>query len=285
MPKNNLLKLIHCLILCSFISAGCQGKLQQPESTPTRERIPSQLPSLQTEIEKLFQGYPGSFVLFDQENDRYLRFSPERAAGRLLPASTFKILHALIALETGVVPDENYVIPWDGTHYAVPAWNQNHTLKSAIQDSVVWYFQEVARRIGRERMQRNIDAVGYGNGDISGKVDSFWLEGGLRISADEQVEFLRRFYQNDLPFSTRSLDIVKGSLVLEDTPDSRESGKTGATQLNGMNVGWFVGYVEKGANVYYFATNLNGTNPEIDGVKAREVTENILRYLGLLGGG
>ncbi len=92
----------------------------------------------------------------------------------------------MIGLESGVIPDADYVIKWDGTTYPIAAWNQDHTLRSAIKNSVVWYFQESARRVGHEKMQQYINLVGYGNRDISGSIDSFWLDGGLRISPDEQ---------------------------------------------------------------------------------------------------
>ena len=157
------------------------------------------------EIENYFQGFDGALVLYDLNANRYTRYNPEKCAERLLPASTFKIMNALIALETGAIPDENYIMRWDDTPYEIPTWNQDHTLKTAFRDSVVWYYQEVARRIGEENMQRYIDAVEYGNKDMSGNLDTFWLDGAIRVSADEQVELLKRLYQGDLPFSRRSI--------------------------------------------------------------------------------
>ena len=169
-------------------------------------------------------------MLYDLNRNRYIHYDPERCAERFIPASTFKIMNSLIGLETGVIPDEDYVIQWDGTQYAIPSWNQDHTLKTAILNSVVWYYQELARRVGRERMQSYVDAANYGNEDISGQIDTFWLEGGLRISANEQVEFLKRLYQDELPFSTRSVNIVKEILVLEKVGSYQLSGKTGSVQ-------------------------------------------------------
>jgi len=191
-------------------------------------------------------------------------------------------MNSLIGLETGVIPDENYVIKWDGTQYPIPAWNQDHTLKTAIQNSVVWYYQELARRVGKEKMQRDVDAADYGNKDISGKIDSFWLDGGLRISADEQVEFLKRLYANQLPFSQRSMKIVKEIIMLEKTEDYQLSGKTGSVQRVGTKEGWFIGYVEEKGNVYFFATNIENQKLDASGVKAQEISQNILQSLGLL---
>ena len=236
------------------------------------------------ELGKYFQGYIGAFVLYDLNNNSYIRYNPARCAERFLPASTYKVLNAMIGLETGVVPDENYVIKWDGTKYDISSWNQANTLETAFQNSVVWYFQELARRVGREKMQYYVNAAKYGNQDISGQVDSFWLDGGLRISADEQVEFLKRLYRNDLPFSQRSMNIVKEIMVLETTDSYQLSGKTGSAQRVTPHEGWFVGYLGTNGDVYFFATNYETTNPDgmASGDTAKNITRNILQSLGFL---
>jgi beta-lactamase class D len=249
---------------------------------PTTTAMP--VSEIKPELEKYFQGFRGAFVLYDLNRNRYIRYNAERCAERFIPASTFKIMNSLIGLETGVIPDENYVIQWDGTKYDIPSWNQDHTLKTAIQNSVVWYYQELARRVGKEKMQRYVDAANYGNKDIAGQIDTFWLEGGLRISADEQVEFLKRLYQGDLPFSQRSMNIVKVILVLERTESYQLSGKTGSGQRITPHEGWFVGYLESKGNVYFFATNFESASPDglANGDTARKMSQNILQGLGLL---
>lgn len=274
----------------NILLVGCvQGQARSmPTLTPSQPLAPtttaSPMSEVKPELEKYFQGANGAFVLYDLNNNSYIRYNPERCAQGFIPASTYKILNSLIGLETGVIPDENYVIKWDGTHYDIPVWNQDHTLKSAIQNSVVWYYQELARRVGEDKMQHYVDVVGYGNKNISGRIDTFWLDGGLRISADEQVEFLKRLYQNELPFSYRSMNIVKEILVLEKTDSYQLSGKTGSVQRSASFIGWFVGYLETNGNVYFFATNYETTN--LDGLAnastARKINSDILRSLGLI---
>ncbi len=246
--------------------------------------IASPVSEVKPELERYFQGSKGAFVLYDLNSNQYIRYNPERCATGFIPASTFKIMNSLIGLETGVIPDENYVIPWDGKQYDIPSWNQAHTLKTAIQNSVVWYYQALARRVGKEKMQHYVDTANYGNKDISGQIDTFWLEGGLRISTDEQVEFLKRLYQNELPFSTRSMNIVKEILVLEKTESYQLSGKTGSAQRATPHQGWFVGYVETKGNVYFFATNFESDSPDglANGDTARKTSRSILQGLGLL---
>jgi beta-lactamase class D len=275
------------LLLATFTLSACASAATPITQTPIptlAPRVPEETrePTPTPDLAPFFDGRPGAFVRYDLSRDRYIRYNPSRCAERFLPASTFKLLNSLIGLETGVIPDENYLIPWDGTHYDVPAWNQDHTMKSAIQNSVVWYYQELARRVGTQKMQAYVDAAGYGNQDISGRIDSFWLDGGLRISADEQVAFLKRLYQNELPFSQRSMDIVKSIIVMDQTPSYTISGKTGSAQTLELQTGWFVGYLETGVDVYFFATNLESTGPDgiANGTEAKKITTQILQALG-----
>jgi len=268
--------------LMTLFLVGCSGVLKTPivSAMPAHTAAPDS--NVKPELEKYFQGFTGGFVLYDLKTDQYIRYQPERTAERLLPASTFKIMNALIGLDTGIIPDENFVIKWDGTHYDDPTWNQDQTLKSAIQNSVVWYFQDLARRVGKEKIQTYVNAVDYGNKDLSGQVDSFWLRGGLRISSDEQVEFLKQLYLGRLPFSQRAMKIVKKILVMEKDGVYTLSGKTGSGLMGARYIGRFVGYVEEKGDVYFFATNIESPRSIASGVKAQEITHNILQSLSLL---
>lgn len=244
------------------------------------------------DLSPFFKDTKGAFVLYDLKNDRYTRYDEARCRLRFSPKSTFKIPNSLIGLETGVIRDADFVIPWNRQkyppqdnwdQYPFKYWAQDHNLRSAIKYSVVWYYRELALRVGPERMKKFVKAFGYGNKDISGRVDDFWLGGPLRISADEQVEFLKKFYAGRLPVSKRSMEIVKDILVLEKTPAYTLSAKTGGGPIaEGTYIGWFVGYVETRGNVYFFATNIEGASyPEIRD-KRIDVTKLILAELGVL---
>lgn len=243
------------------------------------------------DLSSFFKDTKGAFVLYDLKNDRYLRYNAERCRMRFSPKSTFKIPNSLIGLETGVIADANFVIQWNRQKYPPDNWTQepfkhwaqDHTLRSAIKYSVVWYYRELALRVGERRMKKHVQAFDYGNEDLSGGIDNFWLGGGLRISADEQVEFLKKFYAGRLPVSKRSVEIVKDILVLEKTPAYTLSAKTGGGSIaEGIYIGWFVGYLETQGNIYFFALNLEGASyPEIRD-KRIEVTKRILAELGLL---
>lgn len=222
--------------------------------------------------------------MLDVKRHTYLRYNSQRAAQPFSPYSTFKIPNSLIGLETGVIPEENYVIKWNGTHYPMAPWNHDHTLKSAFANSVFWYYQELARRVGEERMRHYVQAIGYGNQDISGGLTTFWLSRSLKISPNQQVAFLERLISNHLPFSQRSLNIVKRIMVLSDKKGIILRGKTGTAgdaQKKIASMGWFVGYVTRPEGAYIFATNIEGgDNPS--GKTARSITEHILADRGLL---
>lgn len=233
------------------------------------------------DLKPLFQGYDGAFVLLDLNTNKYIRYNKERCAERFPPCSTFKIFNALAGLDCKVLSGPDDKKKWDGKKRMVDSWNRDHTLESAIQESAVWYFQEVAKDIGEERMKKYLHEVGYGNEDISGGITKFWLGDSLTISADEQVAFLERLYKSDLPFSKESMETVKKLIIVSDDGSSTMRGKTGTDMKDGKSIlGWFVGYVIEDGKPYIFATNISGDD-KVNGRLARTITRSILRSLGL----
>ncbi|WP_371369834.1 class D beta-lactamase [Sporomusa rhizae] len=233
------------------------------------------------DLSKYFSGYTGTFVLYSENNQQYTIYNEPKSNERLSPCSTFKIYNSLIGLESGVLDkeDSRTLKKWNGQTYSIPSWNRDHTLHSAIANSVVWYYQELAREIGNDRMQSNINKLNYGNQDISGGIDQFWLCSSLKISAQEQVALLKQLYNNELPFSVENMAITRKIIVLSTNNDTIFSGKTGTAY--GEVLGWFVGCVEKDGNKYFFATNIQGDHAA-NGLKAREITKCILTDLGVL---
>lgn len=206
-------------------------------------------------------GTTGVLVLYDLERDLWQISDTARARERFIPASTFKIPNTLIALETGVLGDERAELPWDGVTREIADWNRPHQLRGALRVSCVPVFQELARRIGPSRMKSGLEALGYGNADLGGGVDRFWLDGALRISALEQVEFLKRFQQGTLPLAERSLRIAREALICEAGPDWILRAKTGWGARLDPQVGWWVGWVEGETRTVIFACNLDIREP------------------------
>jgi beta-lactamase class D len=225
----------------------------------------------------------GCFVLYDVQNQSYLRHNLKGCAERFSPCSTFKIPHTIIALHTAVAPGPDFSLRWDGMKRGIDAWDKDQTLKTAFQNSVFWFYQELARRIGQERENQFVRQLNYGNMDISGGLTNFWLESSLRISADEQVAFLQRLWQDALPVSTNAQRITRDLMELSRQNDRILYGKTGTggdRQADIARLGWFVGCVINGKRAHFFATRITGER-DASGRVARRITENILDHLGI----
>lgn len=213
------------------------------------------------------------FILRDHTQDAVHYYNLNRDTAHFTPASTFKIFLSLAALELGVVQDDKFIIPWNGEVTKHPEWNRDMNLREAFETSSEPYFKEVARRIGKERLQQFLDTVRYGNKTIGDSVATCWTDNSLKISADEQVGFLKKLYFNQLPFTDRSQRIVR-SLMLHETANGRKLYyKTGWGQTPTNQILWVVGFAEyemkvkeqKGSMnksdvreyVYFFAQNFD----------------------------
>ena len=233
-------------------------------------------------------GVDGSIVVLDQRagKQQYLLHAAERAARRYSPASTFKVPHALFALDAGVVRDEFQVIKWDGEKRWLDAWNRDQDLRSSMRNSVVWVYQQFARDIGEQREREYLEKINYGNADPSGGVDSFWLNGVLQISALEQIEFLRKLYYNELPFKLDHQRLVKDLMINEAGNEwTREwilRAKTGWGTSTDPGIGWWVGWVEWPEGPVFFALNIDMPNGIDDTAKRKSITRDVLRSIGAL---
>jgi beta-lactamase class D len=230
-------------------------------------------------------GFTGTVVVYDLRKDRYSAVGSEGADRGRIPASTFKIFNALAALDTGVLADDTTIIKWDGVTRARTELNRDRDLAAAFRISAVPHFQSLARSIGAERMQRYVDSVGYGNRDLSGGIDRFWLSGGLRVSPREQIRLLVRLYRSELPFSEHAMSTVRRIMEIERTSSMVLRAKTGwAVLADGHNVGWWVGWVERGPDVCFFASVIESPKGASSfGAARTDVPRAVLRALGILG--
>lgn len=217
------------------------------------------------------EGTVGAFAAFRADDQHLIASDNTRAREAVLPASTFKIPNSIIALETGVVADpDKDVFKWDGVTRSIPEWNKDQTLRSAIAVSAVPVYQEIARRIGQERMQKYVDAFEYGNRNIGGGIDRFWLSGDLRISPLEQVAFVDKLRRRALPVLKRAQDLTADILPVTKAGEiiiRAKTGLTGVTEKSmtdgkGVALGWLVGWAEKGSAQTVFALNLDVREPK-----------------------
>lgn len=227
-------------------------------------------------LSSYFKGCDGCIVLYDLKTDHYDIYNRDKSTLRVSPDSTFKIYSALLGLERHVITPENTAMKWDHTIYPYDSWNANQTLSSAMQNSVNWYFQAIDQKSGLPALTGFYSKIGYGNCDLSGGVNSYWQESSLLISPVEQVQALKKFYQNGMDFSPENGNAVKAAIRVSEKDGATLSGKTGSSVVNGkVGKGWFIGYVEKNGNVTFFATNIQGPD-NATGQKAAQITLSIL---------
>lgn len=226
------------------------------------------------------QGVRGTFALYDVGTDRLTLVNGSRAGTRYVPASTFKIANSLIALETGVVKDENEVIPYGGKPQPFKAWEKDMPMREAIAASNVPIYQELARRIGLERYRLWLDRLDYGNRQTGTVLETFWLDGPLEISAIEQARFVAKLAQQTLPISVRSQLIVRDIMRLESMDGRALYGKTGWRFSSTPQLGWWMGWVERDGRIFAFALNIDMPAPE-DAKKRVAIGKAILSKLGV----
>jgi beta-lactamase class D len=213
--------------------------------------------------------------------------NPARIDERFVPASTSKIPHTLIALETGYANGPETFFEWDGEPRLFAAWNQDQTLGTAYQRSAIWVYQRIARDLGYETMARWIERLDYGNGDTGGPADltTYWLEGPLAISAREQVDFLSRLVRDELPLRHNTLVVARTIMRADAGEGLVLYAKTGWGSRDGAtDIGWYVGWIETDGPDWAFALNLDMPD---EAARARRVpaARAVLAALGAIPAG
>lgn len=298
MKKNRVSNLHWFVLVVLFVlpHLGCGH-----DGRPANEAI---APSKEAKSDP-FGGARGCFALREIGSAESLELGGEECGERSLPASTFKIPNALIAIDLGILQDEKSVLPWDGKARWNADWNRDHSLSTAMWYSVVWYFQDIATKVGTERYKKYLESFDYGNADPSGDVTMFWLDKPLSISPREQIRFLQSLYTGKLPVSPKAMEVVKKTLELRG--DAKEhvrkrlpfvdeipenvvlSGKTGSAlpdddkALGPVDVvGWFVGAVQRDGRQWVFATRIRSNDAKRIGPEAARIAYGLLRERGLL---
>ena len=232
------------------------------------------------DLSAYFNGYEGSFVLYDLKNDAWSIYDMEHATLRTAPNSTYKIYDALFGLEEGIITPEAS-LAWNGTDYPFEAWNADQNLYSAMESSVNWYFQEIDRQIGVSALRNYVKKIGYGNENINSDLSSYWMQSTLKISPVEQVELLKDLYNNDFGFTLENVNTIKDSICLFSSDDRSFYGKTGTGRTEGRDVnGWFIGFTEANGHTCFFATNIQGEK-EASGKMAAAITMSVLSDMNL----
>ncbi len=244
-------------------------------------------------LEKYFQETraEGCFGLFDNGTGEFTIFNtPRFRDSTYLPASTFKVISSLVAIETGIAKDSAFVIPWDSIPRAAAEWNQALTLQEAFRHSAVPAYQQLVRRLGKDTLQHWLDTLGYGSLHtrfvIPDRVDTFWLDNSLKVTADEQLGLMKKLYFGQLPFQPRSQRIVRHMMRMEDNANYTLSYKTGTgTTDDRHTLSWITGWIEENRHPYFFVLQLEWASPPADPSAIRlELLKKILKEYGFMEG-
>lgn len=251
--------------------------------------------SISKDIVERLSSCQGSFVFYDFKQDKYYTSNDSLCNIRYPAYSTFKIAISLIALDMGIAKNEFFTIKYDSLKYPLPYWMKehaffknwyrDHNIKSALNYSVNWYFKELDTQIGNNNMIDYLEKLDYGNQIVSSGNEPSWFNGQLKISATEQVEFIKNILKQECK------DISKEAQVQtkEAIPSVIESnyslyGKTGTGEIaENRFIGWYVGLLETKTNSYAYALNIFGDDVnEIPGDKRQEIVKDIFADLGLI---
>ncbi len=222
----------------------------------------------------------GTIIVIDERASSRNAFvyNPTRARVRYSPASTFKIPHTLFALQHGAVRDEFQVFQWDGVRRTFSGHNQDQNLRSAMRYSTLWVYQRFAKHIGEPQARKYLSSIDYGNADPTAPTGDYWVDGSLRISAEEQIAFLQKLYRNQLPFPVEYQRLVKDLMINEADYEWILRAKTGWEG----RYGWWVGWVEWREGPVFFALNIDTPNRTEDLGKRQVIAKAVLRSIQAL---
>lgn len=232
----------------------------------------------------------GSIAIYDVQHRTWIVSDTTGIYQETLPASTFKIVNTLIALETNTIKDENEIVQWPGSTDTVkygyrPDIYRDLTVADAFRLSAGWVYVEISKKIGKEKYKEYLLKSGYGNDQLAHNDPDFWNFGSFAISPHNQVEFIHNLYREKLPFSKRNMDVMKQLMLTAPTDDYTIRAKTGWTREHNINTGWWTGYIETPKGAYIFATRLlqdRKMNRADFGSCRKEITLKVFRKLGII---
>lgn len=242
-----------------------------------------------------FKGTEGCFILFDlNQNKRIAEYNPSHCKEKIPANSTFKIPLSLIAFNENLIHQKT-IFKWDGQPKGPEelGWNQDQTPKTWLKNSTVWVSQELAPKIGMDKMKDYLKKFHYGNEDFSDGLTTAWLSSSLKISPEEQLEFLKNMVTYKLPVSKQAIENTEENLLIESTPNGAKLfGKTGSGNSlykdgrlkKGLQDGWFMGYLKKGKETYLFVLDFSDKTVapglEPGGLRARTMVKSLLAQMG-----
>ena len=277
--QKHLLSLL-CFLLITALLCCFIPLLHIRASDDSKSRLPESGRQVsEPDLSSILDGYDAGFVLYDTKSGTWQIYNKESALTRSVPASTFKIYSALLALENGTITPEQSLLGWNGQNNVYDSWNRDQTLDSAMRNSVTWYFQTLDAQAGPSAIQQFIRDIGYGNQDAGNDAATYWMDASLKISPVEQVQMLQKLYDNAFGFQPEHIEAVKRAIRIDASRYGLLYGKTGTVAADGKNIcGWFIGFVEKEDSTCFFALNIQ-KDSQAGGPEAVQLAGRILEYL------
>jgi beta-lactamase class D len=228
----------------------------------------------------------GTFGMFNNGSGTFTVYNmPRFKDSAFSPASTFKIVNTLIGLETGRLPNDSFICKWDGQQRMFDSWEKDMTYYEAFRLSCLPCYQELARRIGQDTMQKYLDTLFTRTQKITTSIDQFWLDNSMKVTCDQQLGLMKKLYFGQLPFQDRSMRIVRNMMLFENTDKYALSYKTGlGSKENGNSVAWIVGWIEENKHPYFFVLNLESADKKMEEMVAvrMNILKGILKQQGFM---
>lgn len=232
----------------------------------------------ENQIESLYKAnnVDGSILIESADGKQRYQYKVNNEES-FIPASTFKIPNTLIILEEGLIKDPTEVIEWDGVEREYSPWNKDQTLKSAFQYSCVWCYQRYAKMVGDARYHEYLRSFDYGNQLTGSEITRFWLDGDLRVSVKDQISFLRKVYDDNLPVKQQHIDTLKDIMLSESDGKIKIWSKTGWSGKDG----WYVGYLVVNGQTWFFANHIV-INQRSDLALRKQLTMDVFKSLKIV---
>lgn len=231
-------------------------------------------------------GVEGCVALLDNGNGEFTVYNLSRYRdSAFAPGASFDMVIALAGLQTGIISSDSAVLN-PGATASLTEENKSRTMYDALRTSAAPYFQEVARRIGRDTMQHWLDTLSYGTHNLKTSLDSFWLDGSLKLTPDEQLGFVKRLYFGQLPFFKVNQEMVKRALIREQNTAYTLAVHTGPgvwDSARKKSIGWVTGWIERDRQPRFFVLNLASNDAAFNLPEAgTRILQRILHQLDLM---
>ena len=232
-------------------------------------------------------GVTGALILFDPQKNQYFYHNSERSDEPFSPGDGFLPLLSLMALESGALPDTATQLQWDGEASENEYWDRDQSLKEALQNRTLWFFEDLADKTGKKRIQYYLNRLEYGN--RAAGTGKFWKNGKFKTNLQDHIPLLRGIYREVLPFSPKNIDFIKRYAFQHKKSEQYTLSTVKVlTEDGGQPKAWYSGYLIFSGEVprgYYFTAFIDVEEGRKDPLGIAEaITIEVLKDAKLIPG-